>query len=246
MIIKLLHILKNTTQFQKGQRPPEFLESYGNNQHCEDALFQAHGPNGFQCRTCGDHKSCCLRTRQAWQCMRCKRRASLTADTLFDNTELPLRTWFLTMYWVPQSKDGMPSVDLKRQLGVSDNTAWVVKHKLMQAMWERDDSQPLHGTVGMDGAYLGVGERWYAWTGPGRQDAVRGGRAAQPRDGRNGCARWAACGSRNRRSGHASSWSRGRWYDRTVWRAFGEWRAPAASTSSVSKAAARAAAKRPG
>lgn len=46
-------------------------------------------------------------------------------------------------------------MDLKRQLGVSYNTAWLLKHKLMQTMRERDDSQPLRGIVEVDDAYLG-------------------------------------------------------------------------------------------
>ena len=46
-------------------------------------------------------------------------------------------------------------MDLKRQLGVSYNTAWMLKHKLMQTMRERDDSQPLRGIVEIDDAYLG-------------------------------------------------------------------------------------------
>ena len=59
------------------------------------------------------------------------------------------------MYLLTQSKNGISAMDLKRQLGVSYNTAWMVKHKLMQALRERDDSQPLQGTVERDDAYLG-------------------------------------------------------------------------------------------
>ena len=87
------------------------------------------------------------------ECIRCKHQASLTAGALFDNTKLPLRTLRLSMYLVTQSKNGISAMDLKRQLGVSYNTAWMVK--LMQAMPERDDSQPLQGTVERDDAYLG-------------------------------------------------------------------------------------------
>ena len=146
---------KNKVQFQKGQSLPEFLEAYGTDQQCEHALFQARWPEGFQCPACGYQKSCRLRTRQVWQCIRCKHQASLTAGTLFDNTKLPLSTWYLAMYLLTQSKNGISAMDLKRQLGVSYNTAWMVKHKLMQALRERDDSQRLQGTVELDDAYLG-------------------------------------------------------------------------------------------
>ena len=153
--INKLPIPKNRIQFHKGQSLPEFLESYGTDPQGEDALFQALWPEGFQCPECGYEKSCRLRTRNVWQCIRCKHQASLTAGALFDNTKLPLRTWRLAMYLLTQSKNGISAMDLKRQLGVSYNTAWRVKQKLMQAMRERDDRQPLQGTVERDDAYLG-------------------------------------------------------------------------------------------
>ncbi len=120
---------KNKVQFQKGQSLREFLEAYGTDQQCEDALFQACWPEGFQCPACGYGKSCRLRTRKVLQCIRCKHQASLTAGTLFDNTKLPLRTWYLAMYLLTQSKNGISAMGLKRQLGVSYNTAWRVKHR---------------------------------------------------------------------------------------------------------------------
>ncbi len=74
---------------------------------------------------------------------------------MFEHTKLPLTTWYLTIYLLTQSKNGISAMDLLRQLGVSYNTAWMLKHKLMQAMRERADSQPLGGLVEMDDADLG-------------------------------------------------------------------------------------------
>ncbi len=74
---------------------------------------------------------------------------------MFEHTKLPLTTWYLAIYLLTQSKNGLSAMDLLRQLGVSYNTAWMLKHKLMQAMRARDDSQPLGGLVEMDDADLG-------------------------------------------------------------------------------------------
>ena len=98
-----------------------------------------------------------LRRRNTLQCIRCKHQTSLIAGTVFANTKLGLSTWYLAMYLLTQSKNGISAMDLKRQLGVSYNSAWMVKHKLMQSMREREDSQPLRGIVELDDAYLGGG-----------------------------------------------------------------------------------------
>ena len=83
---------------------------------------------------------------------------SVTAGTILDSTKLALRTWFLAMYLLTQTKNGISGLELSRQLGVSYNTAWSLKHKLMQVMKERDDTRPLGGWVQLDDAYWG-GER---------------------------------------------------------------------------------------
>ena len=64
------------------------------------------------------------------------------------------------MYLMTQTKNGISALELSRQLGVSYNTAWSLKHKLMQVMKERDDTRPLGGSVQLDDAYWG-GERSY-------------------------------------------------------------------------------------
>ena len=53
----------------------------------------------------------------------------------------------------------MSALELKRQLGVSYNTAWCLSHKILHVMKERDDSRPLDGLVQIDDDYWG-GERY--------------------------------------------------------------------------------------
>ena len=52
--------------------------------------------------------------------------------------QVPLRTWFRAIYHLTQSKGGISSLELGRRLGVTQTTAWKIKHKLMQAMMERE------------------------------------------------------------------------------------------------------------
>ncbi len=54
-----------------------------------------------------------------------------------------------------QDKTGLSALELKRQLGVSYPTAWLIQQKLMQAMVERDAQYKLGGDVQVDDAYLG-------------------------------------------------------------------------------------------
>lgn len=146
---------KNMVQFQKGQSLPHFLSLYGTEQQCHDTLFALRWPDGYVCPVCCHTQYSFISTRKLYQCNRCKYQASVTSGTVFDSTKLPLTTWFLAIYLVSQSKDGISSLNLSRTLGISDNAALRVKHKLMQAMKNRDDQIPLSGIIQMDDSYMG-------------------------------------------------------------------------------------------
>jgi len=157
---------KNQIQFQRGLSLPGFLERYGTEVQCRESLQRMRWPRGFQCPSCGHVGHCHLKQRPVLQCNRCKRQVSLTAGTVLAQTKLPLRTWFLAIYLLTQHKNGLSALALGRQVGVSPNTAWLIKHKLMQTMVERDDPKALTHLVQVDDAYWG-GERHGGGTGRG-------------------------------------------------------------------------------
>lgn len=149
---------KYTVQFQKGMSLQQFLNEFGSEEQCQQAVYQMRWPNGYRCPSCGHHSHCQLHSRALIECHRCHHQASLTAGTVMAHTKLPLTQWFLAMYLLTQSKTGISAMELKRHLGVRYPTAWLLKQKLMQAMRERDDATPLSGQVQVDDAFWG-GER---------------------------------------------------------------------------------------
>ncbi|MCK5090544.1 MAG: IS1595 family transposase [Hyphomicrobiaceae bacterium] len=167
---------RNMVQFQKGFSEPEFERLYGSEEACRAALFKWRWPNGFVCPGCGGTEYCIVKQRGLYQCNACRRQTSLIAGTIFAATKLPLTIWFRAMYHVTQTKQGISSLELGRRLGVTQTTAWKIKHKLAQVMMERDDEKQLDGRVEMDDFYLG-GERSGGKRGrgsPGKKPCVIG------------------------------------------------------------------------
>ena len=64
MNIKGLNMAPNKVQFQKGISLPEFLQDYGTEDQCFDALLAWRWPNSFVCPNCGQAKACLLTTRK--------------------------------------------------------------------------------------------------------------------------------------------------------------------------------------
>ena len=121
-------------------------------------MFSLRWPTGFVCPACGWRDHSVVQSRGLYQCTACRRQTSLIAGTIFAATKLELRIWFRAMYHLTQSKGGVSSIELGRRLGVTQTSAWKIKHKLMQVMMERDATKRLGGRIEIDDAYLG-GER---------------------------------------------------------------------------------------
>ena len=177
-----LYMPRSPVQFQKGQSLAEFTDRYGSEEQCRAALFQARWPQGFECPECGRKRCCRLRCRNVFQCTRCRHQVSLTAGTVFANTKLPLTRWFLAMYLLTQSKNGLSAMALGRSVGSQ------LQHGLV-AEAQTDAGDEGTGRERPAGPHRagrrclpgGRNPRRQTRTRGAGQDAVRGGRAGHRR-----------------------------------------------------------------
>jgi hypothetical protein len=163
----------NRVQFQSGLSMAEFYERYGTEAQCQAALQSTRWPSGFVCPECGGaaRTSFMRGGLPYWQCGDCSHQCSLISGTMFESTKLPLSRWFLAMQLLTQSKNNVSALELMRQMGASYRTAWLLKHKIMEAMRVREEHRELDGRVEMDDAYLG-GERSGGKRGRGSENKV--------------------------------------------------------------------------
>src|SRR3954464_8670056 len=160
-IFRIEPMPRNRVQHQKGLSDDAFERLYPDEEACRKAWFAWRWPEGFKCPRCAGSTYCEIRGRQLLQCRRCRHQTSLIAGTVLQGTKLPMRVWFRAMHLLAQGKKGLSNIELGRRLGISTNAAWRVKHKLMQAMIERDRRYKLGAggpRIEIDDAYIG-GER---------------------------------------------------------------------------------------
>jgi transposase-like protein len=148
---------QNTVQYQPGLSLSEFFDQYGSQQRCEDLVRAWRWPEGFICPRCQGnwHSEFRRQQRLYFQCSGCRYQCSLVAGTVFESSKVPLSSWFLAMHLMTQAKNGVSALELKRHLGVSYPTAWLLKHKIMEVMTLREGDRQLTGRVEIDDAYLG-------------------------------------------------------------------------------------------
>lgn len=146
---------KNKVQRQKGLSLQSFLKLYGTEEDCRNRLFKVKWFNGFSCPQCGCNRYYRITTRNLYQCTACKHQSSLISGTIFESSKLPLTTWFLAIYFITQSKDGLSALHLRRLLGISINAAFRMKQKIQHVMKIADDSLRLENLVEVDDVYWG-------------------------------------------------------------------------------------------
>jgi len=135
----------------------ELEKRFSSEEPCRAYLFSLRWPDGWICPRCGGRQSLQIR-RGLWRCNGCRHETSVTAGTVFQDSHLPLRSWFLAMWHVTSQKNGVSALGLQRVLGLgSYKTAWAMLHKLRRAM-VRPGRDRLRGLVEVDEAYWGTKE----------------------------------------------------------------------------------------
>jgi hypothetical protein len=85
----------------------------------------------------------------------CRHQTTVTAGTIFQDSRLPLRSWFRVIWQVTSQKNGASALGVQRVLGFgSYQTAWTVLHKLRRAM-VRPGRDKLAGRVEVDETQVG-------------------------------------------------------------------------------------------
>ena len=132
----------------------DLMDTFGTDERCREALEGLRWPGGPRCPRCQSDKLSRMYKRDQFDCDSCGYQFSVTAGTIFHDTHLPLRKWFLAVYVMTESRKGVSANQLKRMLGVSYKTAWYLCHRIRAAMAEANPA-PLTGTVETDETFLG-------------------------------------------------------------------------------------------
>lgn len=133
----------------------ELMEAFPDEQSCIDHLTAIRWRDGEFCPYCGSGKIYHFSDRKSHKCGDCKARFSIKVGTIFEDTKLPLRKWFLAMWLITSHKKGIASTQLAKDLKITQKTAWFVLHRLRHAARTQSFNAPLGGVNEMDSTFVG-------------------------------------------------------------------------------------------
>jgi transposase-like protein len=133
---------------------PEVNSLYSTDERCRELLTKLRWPLGVECVRCKSKKVYDIPTQKKHECSECGYQFSVLTQTIFNDTHLPLETWFMAVLLLVEARKGMSANQIKRTLGISYKTAWYLCHRIRKAMASTDKPM-LDGTVEIDETYLG-------------------------------------------------------------------------------------------
>jgi hypothetical protein len=94
-------------------------------------------------------------TRRLWKCKACRHQFSVTSGTIFASRKLPIRDYLAAIAIFVNAVKGVSALQLGRDLDVQYRTAFVMAHKLREAIGDSQTEGSLSGEIEIDGAYFG-------------------------------------------------------------------------------------------
>lgn len=134
------------------------LDAFPDEAACAEHLAALRWPDGVTCPLCqSTRKIGRVATRPGlYKCWDCGKQFSVRKGTIYEESRLPLRKWYLAAFLMTTSRKGISSLQLAREIGTTQKTAWFVLGRLRKAAEHAGSAAgTLPGPVEADESYFG-------------------------------------------------------------------------------------------
>src|SRR5215213_2349615 len=110
-------------------------------------------PNGPRCPVCGLGERITARKGGYYRCRQCKEDFTVRTGTVMERSHIPLHKWVYTMYLLVTARKGISSLQLAKEIGITQKSAWFMLHRLRKACGSKFEK--LTGIIEIDETYVG-------------------------------------------------------------------------------------------
>lgn len=90
-------------------------------------------PNGVQCPYCKQDDRITVRKNGFYRCNACAEDFTVRTGTIFERSHVPLHKWVYAMYLLVTSRKGISSLQLSKEIGITQKSAWFLLQRLREA-----------------------------------------------------------------------------------------------------------------
>ena len=137
-------------------------------------------PNGVICPVCKSGERITARKGGYYRCNACEEDFTVRTCTIMERSHIPLHKWLYAMYLLVTARKGISSLQLAKEIGVTQKSAWFMLHRLREACGGRN-LRKLKGIIEIDECFVGglegnkhSNKKLHAGRGPVGKTAVLG------------------------------------------------------------------------
>src|SRR3990167_1633635 len=131
----------------------QLFERFPNQEAARVYLESRLWPTGVICPVCKAGERVTIRKAGFYRCNACVEDFTVRTGTVMERSHIPLHKWVYAMYLLVTARKGISSLQLAKEIGVTQKTAWFLLHRLREACGK--DLRKLRGIVEIDEAYVG-------------------------------------------------------------------------------------------
>jgi transposase-like protein len=129
-------------------------------EYLEDRLW----PDGPTCPACKSGERITKRSGGYYRCNACPEVSvghnfTVRTNTIFERSHIPLHKWVYAMYLLVTARKGISSMQLAKEIGVTQKSAWFMLQRLREACSTPDNQDKLRGVIEIDECFIGGKER---------------------------------------------------------------------------------------
>lgn len=137
----------------------QLFEIFPDEETAREYLESRLWPEGPRCPDCKAGERITIRKGGYYRCNACKLDFTVRTGTVFERSHIPLHKWVYAMYLLVTSRKGISSMQLAKEIGVTQKSAWFMLGRLREACGPTDDMDMLRGTVEIDETFVGGKEK---------------------------------------------------------------------------------------
>lgn len=134
----------------------KLFEMFPDNESARLYLEGRLWPSGPVCPQCANVDRITTRKNGFYRCNACGDfDFTIRTGTVFERSKVPLHKWVYAMYLLVTARKGISSMQLAKEIGVTQKSAWFMLHRLREACGDDSDIGKLSGEIEIDECFVG-------------------------------------------------------------------------------------------